>query len=470
MEAPVDDQCITMEDLGPIQPKFPDEQRCMQIKSVAKEIKIFSIRKDYVAKMLEVEESDPSNNKETKVTLETELKSLEEKIAILEEPLIRSLDRLSLRQKATQNQNQNNNSKANNKNKSKIDADFVFPTKTTKTAPAKEIEKVPTNNTFAALNTANEDDEDVSPPKYKIKPIFMRMIDSYNLILQEIHRNYPTATNTHTKGYMKIEAQSADDHRDITNYLKEKQLEHYVIEPPSTRPLKLVIKGLPETIEPEDIKNDLISKGINILKVAQLKNLLRNPLPIYMIEIARDDKVNDIYQVRSCLYMQIKLDPFRKGNRITQCYNCNFFHHASQNCSMKTRCLKCGENHRTGACQIKEKIENPLCINCNAKGHMASSTECPLFPKPRKGKGKSQVENVKRHFNNSQVIPGVSYSQALNPEKSQQMAAPGKTSSASESNDNNKNNSKNTEALNAIQNDSSEFGFLQAILEIRKKF
>ncbi|GFT59789.1 hypothetical protein TNCV_2162441 [Trichonephila clavipes] len=61
---------------GPIQPKFPDEQRCMQIKSIAKEIKIFSIRKDYVAKMLELEESDPSNNKETKVTLEAELKSL----------------------------------------------------------------------------------------------------------------------------------------------------------------------------------------------------------------------------------------------------------------------------------------------------------------------------------------------------------------------------------------------------------
>ncbi|GFW07231.1 uncharacterized protein TNCV_3694241 [Trichonephila clavipes] len=182
--------------------------------------------------------------------------------------------------KATQNKN--NNSKVNNKNKNKIDADFVFSTKTTKTAPAKEIEKVPTNNTFAALNTANDDDEDVSPPKYKIKPIFMRMLDSYNLILQEIHRNYPTATNTHTRGYIKIEAQSADDHRDITNYLKEKQLEHYVIEPPSTRPLKLVIKGLPETIEPEDIKNDLISKGINILKVAQLKKFVTKTPPTYL--------------------------------------------------------------------------------------------------------------------------------------------------------------------------------------------
>ncbi|GFX34056.1 hypothetical protein TNCV_912571 [Trichonephila clavipes] len=125
---------------------------------------------------------------------------------------------------------------------------------------------------------------------------------------------------------------------------------------------------------------------------------------------------------------------------------------------MKTRCLKCGENHRTGACQIKERIGNPLCINCNAKGHMASSTECPFFPKPRKGKGKSQVENVKRHFNNSHVVPGVSYSQALNPDKSQQMAAPGKTSSASEPNGNSNNNN------------ISEFGFLQAILEIQNFF
>ncbi|GFT97992.1 uncharacterized protein TNCV_3125781 [Trichonephila clavipes] len=115
-----------------------------------------------------------------------------------------------------------------------------------------------------------------------------------------------------------------------------------------------------------------------------------------MIEIARDENVDDIFKVRSCLYMQIKIDPFKKSPRPTQCYNCNFFHHASQNCSMKTRCLKCGEEHRTGQCNIKEKINNPTCINCNAKGHMASSTECPLFPKPRKGKCLPQKENKKK--------------------------------------------------------------------------
>ncbi|GFV73552.1 hypothetical protein TNCV_126921 [Trichonephila clavipes] len=65
---------------------------------------------------------------------------------------------------------------------------------------------------------------------------------------------------------------------------------------------------------------------------------------------------------------------------------------------MKTRCLQCGENHRTGACEIKEKIENPLCINCNTRGHMASSTTCPQFPKPKKGKAKSPIENLKRNI------------------------------------------------------------------------
>ncbi|GFT36956.1 uncharacterized protein TNCV_175031 [Trichonephila clavipes] len=98
---------------------------------------------------------------------------------------------------------------------------------------------------------------------------------------------------------------------------------------------------------------------------------------------------------------------------------------------------------------------------------MASSTECPLFPKPRKGTGKSATENRKRKESNqnSHIIPGLSIAQALNPNKSQQMATRGNASSASNQNKENsqtKNNDKNetlnkeTHAINAIQNDSNE--------------
>ncbi|GFV12426.1 uncharacterized protein TNCV_1792051 [Trichonephila clavipes] len=103
-----------------------------------------------------------------------------------------------------------NNAKTNTNNNKNNNDEFVFPKKTTKNIPIKEMEKLATTNAFAALNTAEDDAEDVSPPKYKIKPIFMRIIDSYNLILQELHCSYPTAMNTHTRGYIKIEAQTAD--------------------------------------------------------------------------------------------------------------------------------------------------------------------------------------------------------------------------------------------------------------------
>ncbi|GFV58140.1 probable RNA-directed DNA polymerase from transposon X-element [Trichonephila clavipes] len=87
---------------------------------------------------------------------------------------------------------------------------------------------------------------------------------------------------------------------------------------------------------------------------------------------------------------------------------------------------------------------------------MASSTECPQFPKPKKGKSKSPVENLKRNINNNPVKPGIIYAQILNPEKAQQMEAPGNASSASNKTENSKNDNINLEALNATQSDSNE--------------
>ncbi|GFU77655.1 uncharacterized protein TNCV_3723171 [Trichonephila clavipes] len=45
---------------------------------------------------------------------------------------------------------------------------------------------------------------------------------------------------------------------------------------------------------------------------------------------------------------------------ITQCFNCNNFYHTAANCFMKPRCLKCGKDHATRNCHIKERQENPF--------------------------------------------------------------------------------------------------------------
>ncbi|GFY06521.1 uncharacterized protein TNCV_3523771 [Trichonephila clavipes] len=64
------------------------------------------------------------------------------------------------------------------------------------------------------------------------------------------------------------------------------------------------------------------------------------------------------------------------------------------------RCLKCGKEHPTRQCPIKERQENPFCINCQEYGHSACYTKCPKFPKPKKGTpvtaNKTFESNVRR--------------------------------------------------------------------------
>ncbi|GFY38114.1 uncharacterized protein TNIN_248121 [Trichonephila inaurata madagascariensis] len=124
-----------------------DEQRCLKLKSFDKEVRIFSARKDYISKMLEIEKSIPSPTPETTQKLETELRILYDKIKKLEgkmteflpcpialyphnykfkavkrpaDPVIRPA---KFTAKATKNQ---------------IASDFVFPKKTIKSVPAQK--------------------------------------------------------------------------------------------------------------------------------------------------------------------------------------------------------------------------------------------------------------------------------------------------------------------------------------------
>ncbi|GFU20548.1 uncharacterized protein TNCV_859531 [Trichonephila clavipes] len=137
MENLSDDQSVIVEEFDP--QNITDEQKCNNLKSIDKQIKIYTARKDYIKNMLNIEKSIPGPTNETSQQLEAEAAELDDKIKALEE---------------------------------------------------------------------------------------------YNLILQDIHRTHPTATNTHIGGYIKIQAESADHHREITKFFTDKQVQYYVTDPP----------------------------------------------------------------------------------------------------------------------------------------------------------------------------------------------------------------------------------------------
>ncbi|GFQ96204.1 uncharacterized protein TNCT_211661 [Trichonephila clavata] len=319
----VDDQSVQMEDVS-IPTHLSDEEKCAKLKCFEKEVNIFTARMDYVQDMLKIEKIDDTPNKETMEQLSSELQNLERKVKFLEGKVIEFLPCPVALCKYNYNFRNSKNAKRNTDpilrpakltnltaktDKNNKDNEFTLPKKTVKPISV-ENNKIPvtTTNSFAVLNTVNNDAEDVPPVANKIKPINMKMNDKYNQILQELHRTHPTAINSYYNGYIRIQAETSDHHREIKTYLTAQKVEYFVNDPVANRPLKLAIKGLPASTKVEDIKSDLIAKGINIDKVAQLKKFAdKTPLPIYMIEVVRDENVDDIFGTRSCLYMQIKI-------------------------------------------------------------------------------------------------------------------------------------------------------------------
>ncbi|GFY34389.1 uncharacterized protein TNCV_2506921 [Trichonephila clavipes] len=125
---------------------------------------------------------------------------------------------------------------------------------------------------------------------------------------------------------------------------------------------------------------------------------------------------------------------------ITQCFNCNNFYHTAVNCFMKPRCLKCGKDHATRNCHIKQRQENPFCINCQDFGHSACYTKCPKFPQPKKGTAFS--DPIKRkNFSSKWTKEGISFANVVSGEIPNQIAS-------------------ETENLTANKKEDSSSGFL----------
>ncbi|GFX72222.1 nucleic-acid-binding protein from transposon X-element [Trichonephila clavipes] len=267
---------------------------------------------------------------------------------------------------------------------------------------------------------------DTSTPTPKIKPIMMKINKNYNLILQEIYRSYPNTVNKNTGNYIKIQPATAEDQDKIKNLLIIKKADHYTIEHPTV--IKAVIKGLPSTTNVTDIETELKAKGFEVEKIAQLRKFTtKSPPTAFMIQIKRSENAHDIFKLKNLNYLTVELVPFRRRPGASQCFNCNYFNHTSKNCKMTPRCLKCEGSHRTQDCHTTERLQTLRCINCNEDGHLASSRQCPKFPK-LKLKQKTEETQINKTINQTRPITAeISYANVCSNKTKQQMAPRGET-------------------------------------------
>ncbi|GFW95247.1 uncharacterized protein TNCV_314491 [Trichonephila clavipes] len=289
--------------------------------------------------------------------------------------------------------------------------DFVFPSKTARpTTPTPVLQPIAVQNSFVNLDQGPEIPADNAEEILTIKPplpVFLKINNNYRKQLDQLKEKFPDLKSKTSGKDLKLNLDSHDDHRDLVNFMDEnKDFQFYVLPPKDKKPIKIVIKGLPGCTKPEEIINDLEHQGYSDCSCNQLiSKRTKLPLPFYLITLPRNTENQTIFDIKHVGHMQVKIEGYSvKGT--TQCFNCNFFHTAA-NCHMLPRCLKCGKEHLTKDCEIKDRQENPYCINCEAYGHTACYTKCPKFPKPKKDTPIANRNN--KVFTSNNVVEGISF-------------------------------------------------------------
>ncbi|GFX59460.1 nucleic-acid-binding protein from transposon X-element [Trichonephila clavipes] len=202
-------------------------------------------------------------------------------------------------------------------------------------APSTATLKKPTDN----VNETQNQGTNALPP-----PVMMKITKTYREQVETMKKYFPHLRLKTTGEYIKLYSNTAEQNRAVKHTMKSLGYRFYVITPKNERPIKIVIKGFPKTADPENIKADLEEEGFQPDKVTQLVGRrTKQKLPVFLVTLPRSIENLKIFDLKTLPHLNITVDGYN-GKGITQCYTCPNFHHNSDNCFLKPRCLKCGED------------------------------------------------------------------------------------------------------------------------------
>ncbi|GFU68397.1 nucleic-acid-binding protein from transposon X-element [Trichonephila clavipes] len=271
------------------------------------------------------------------------------------------------------------------------------------------------------LPTTNQVTTEAVTPKIKLPhPIMLKIKNNFREQIKCITEKFPNVRNRTVNDVIKMFTNDYEEYRNLIHFLEsDKDIEFYIIKRNIDKPIKAVIKGLPSSSKIVDITKDLADEGFIIDSCTQLiSKRTKKELPYFLVILPRNANNSKIFYLTHLSYLQVKVEGYLVRG-ITQCFNCNNFFHTAANCFMKPRCLKCGKEHATKNCHIKERLINPFCINCQGFGHSACYTKCPKFPQPKKGTAFTDPIK-KKNFVSKWTKEGISFANVVSGEISSQ--------------------------------------------------
>lgn len=254
----------------------------------------------------------------------------------------------------------------------------------------------------------------------KPPPVVLGNVENYTEINKTLQANKLNfRANLMNNNQLKINVDNELEYRNLTGYLNNTKIEWHTYENKQTRPIRVMVRNLHPSCNPEDIKDELLSNNFMIIDVVNKTKKIKDkgitkqiPLPLFLLSFANTEDIKKIYEIKYLCHMAVKIEAVRSNKLMPQCKRCQRYEHTQKFCKREPICVRCAGNHLTINCQMP-KDKTPKCSNC-AEAHPASYRGCLVakeLQKRRNNRNKPAITqtNRERTFSSSKVVKEITY-------------------------------------------------------------
>lgn len=255
---------------------------------------------------------------------------------------------------------------------------------------------IPTSNRYGILNPDVQASTSKLPPEteplHKVKNV---KIPPINIVLKQdwthgsltsLVSKYSTCFHLKYVGNNKVAVycNSIQDHQKLLDGLKNEAVAYHTYSRKDEKPYKVVVRGLPH-LPTNDLRDEIVSLGFDGVTVSKLKSAAtdknkpeegKGHSALYLLIIPAGSDITKFRRIKHLCHCVIQIQKFKPNSALgTQCYRCQGFGHASRNCNLPVRCVKCTAAHATKDCPKKDRESAAKCCNCN-EDHPANYRGC----------------------------------------------------------------------------------------------
>ncbi|GJQ75528.1 hypothetical protein Trydic_g17614 [Trypoxylus dichotomus] len=172
---------------------------------------------------------------------------------------------------------------------------------------------VPTSGTGPQLvpaTTANP-----KAKKGRVPSVVLREKARWTTLNTEIR----TTTVVNTNVGIRIQPATADDYRQLLT---------------EDKPLKVILRGVPEDIAEDEIRQDLARQGILVLSCkGMVAGQTCRPIPLVFVQLTKNDECKEVFRITHVCGINVTVESkLVKKDQVTQCHRCQLYGHGQRNC------------------------------------------------------------------------------------------------------------------------------------------